>query len=478
MGKVIDGKFGLKAMSEGMTALLSRMSWAGKAFGYDGKRDYYKVFGYKIALEQRDFLLKYCRQDIARRVIDAPVDAVWSDHPQIITVQGGTSEDKWKEWDIFAKNHDIYPALRKTDIFAGLGMFSVLLVGFDDGRGLDQPLGAARPDTLLYLQPYLESNVTIVEFEENPRDPRFGKPKMYEINPGDVQVGRQFANVTFKARQKFRAHWTRILHVADNTMENAVYGHSRLEAVYNVLDDLLKVAGGSAETYWLAGNRGMQVDIDKDMELGEEDADNLAEEVEEYEHNLRRIIRTRGVTVKNLGADIADPKNEFGVLISLLSGATRIPQRVLMGAEAGQLASQQDRANWAVYINERTSNFAEPIMLNPFVRMIGAAGVMKLPNYWTPLWPEPFKMNPLERAQTSAQMARSAVNVVRALDVAQETMNPDFMSIEEARAITAPGTRMPVFTGLAKGKKVADIKEVDPLKFEPQPAPIPFGGNG
>ena len=57
----------------------------------------------------------------------------------------------------------------------------------------------------------------------------------------------------------------------------------------------------------------MQIDVDKDMELNSDDADDLTEEVDEYQHGMRRFIRTRGITIENLGSDVADPKNTFDV---------------------------------------------------------------------------------------------------------------------------------------------------------------------
>src|SRR5690606_16993532 len=101
--------------------------------------------------------------------------------------------------------------------------------------------------------------------------------------------------------KSFDVHWTRVLHVAEGTLESNVFGASRLEASFNTLDDIWKVSGGAAETYWLAGNRGMHVDIDKEMTLDDKDADNLSDELEEYQHELRRIIRTQGVSIKELG---------------------------------------------------------------------------------------------------------------------------------------------------------------------------------
>jgi hypothetical protein len=427
-----------------MTAVRSVLAaMAGLTFG--GARDLYKVFGWNRQPNHRDFLAKYLRQDITQRIINAPVGATWTDHPML------TGDKTFNDaWETLVKEHDLYHYLAKVDTFAGLGAFAVLVVGIDDGKALSTPVNSNRENKITYLQPYLEGSVEVIEFDTNETSKRFGKPTKYRITPGESIIMRNSVDARLKGRAKFEVHWSRILHVADNTLENPIFGHSRLESIYNVLDDILKVTGGSAETYWLAANRGIHVDVDKEMELDPDDAENLSDEIEDYQHQLSRVIRTRGTKVNNLGSDVADPKNTFNVQVALLSSNTSIPQRVLMGAEAGQLASQQDRANWANFIATRIGLFAEPVILKPFLAMLINMGVLKAPTTLKIEWPEPFKMNPLERAQTSAQQARSITNVARALETAQK-VQVDLVSVEESRQMVAPGDKLLIMEGKPAG---------------------------
>ncbi len=446
-----------------MNALLERMKWM-KGFGttFGGARDLYAVYGYKQLPMHKDFVFKYRRQDIARRIIHAPVDATWTDPPLL---KVGASE--WTDWTKLAKEHDIWMYLHQADIFAGLGIFSILVVGMDDGS-LSTPVRKGKAKKILYLQPYLEDSIDIVQVEENQSSPRFGKPVMYEITPGETTLIAPATTQTktkIQLRNKFQVHWTRVLHLADNTLENSIAGCSRLEPVYNTLDDLQKVCGSAAETFWLTGNRGMHIDIDKEMEMQSGDEEALSDEIDEYQNQLRRVIRTRGVKIANLGSDVADPKNTFSVLMSLLSSATGIPQRVLMGAEAGQLASQQDRANWAIQIAQRVAVFAEPKVLKPFLKLLHDAEVISVPEDLIISWPDPFKMNPLERAQTSAQTARSAVNIIRTMESAQK-IGTQFLSIEESREIIAPGDKMPILVGTPSGTFPPDMAPIEREKLD------------
>jgi len=182
------------------------------------------------------------------------------------------------------------------------------------------------------------------------------------------------------------------------------------------------------------------VDIARDMQLSPEDEKDLTDELEEYQHQLRRYIRTRGVAITELGSSVADPTGVFRVLIALISSATNIPQRLLIGAEAGQLASAQDRANWADYIERRRTIFAEPYVLLPLLRRLIALGLLPTEalNGVRFTWPEAFKMSPLEEAQALAAQSR-AVNSL----ASRGRFGSPIISDEEARSFLQLPRKVP-----------------------------------
>lgn len=415
------------------SALLQRLNFATQAgLRFNNERDYYAVFGYKRSLIFRDFSDKYLRQDVAKRIVNAPASATWRTPPIISSKEDENFKKAWE--DLVAKNN-IWSQMERADKLAGIGNYSVMLLGISDGGSTENPVRKREGNELLYIQPYSQPNAEITELDSNPRSPRFGLPSMYKVTTQDPLTtvnGTLISRDTQTIKSiELKVHHSRIIHVAEDVLENNFLGAPRLEAVFNLLDDLLKVSGGTSEVFWLTANRGMQADIDKDTELSTDDADALADELDEYQHQLRRWIRTRGVNIKNLGSDVPNPKDTFNMIISLISGATGIPRRILTGSEAGQLASDQDRANWADRINERKSNFVEPGILSPIILSLSDAGILpetKIEDI-VYTWPTSFQMTPLENAQMMAQKARAAVNF------AKQFKEHPIMTIEEARDI-------------------------------------------
>ncbi len=398
----------LKALSSVLMQRLGIAARAGLQFG--GARDLYAVFGYKRVIDYRDYFTKYIRQDIAARVVDAAPNATWRSPPTPIA-----SEAFISAWDSFAKTHDVWNKLERVDRMSGLGQYAIILVGLDDGSDdLETPSSGA--GEVIYLQPYSQGSVRIMAFNDDVNSPRYSKPKLYEIQVVSSSLSSN-TGVGFESRpgvtSKIRAHHSRVLHVADSLLEDDVFGVPRMSKVYNLLDDILKVSGGTAESYWITANRGMHIDVDKEMSMDPADEAALSDEIEEYQHQLRRFIRTRGVKINNLGSDVPDPSGVFGMQMSLLSGATQIPQRILLGSEAGQLASEQDRANWAERIDERQLSFAGPKVLKPLVLLLQNAGVLPEDPTLEWDWPNAFKLSPLEEDARLAQRARAVVNYSR-----------------------------------------------------------------
>lgn len=431
-----------------MSDLLTRSglnSLLGLSFG--GKRDIYKVFGWKKNLTYTDYVLKYTRHGIAKRVVEAPASATWRNPPTLSVTNTDTAPpnpDKSNvpvnlvstqafiaAWNKVAEEFDIWSNIERADRLAGLGNYSILLLGYASGGAMDTPVTPRVGNELLYVQPYSQQQAWIKTLDADPTSPRFGLPTLYTIKLGQgIQSQNQVAFGIGQLQQQvsvpdFDVHYTRVVHIAENLTTSNFLGTPRLEAVYNDLDDLEKVSGGSAEAFWLGANKGMQLDVDKDMDLDPADAAALDDEITEYQHELRRVIRTKGVKVNPLNGNVPDPKNTFGMILSKISGATGIPQRVLIGSEAGQLASDQDRANWSDRITERRKHFAEPCILNPLIESLANAGV--LPEVeetdYAYIWPPNFQLTPLEAAQTMAQKARAAINLGKMFVDGQPVMN-------------------------------------------------------
>lgn len=447
-----------------MSTLLQRLALAVRAglqFGTD--RDLYKVFGYKQNPNYQDYLARYYRQDVASRIIDLPVTATWRRGVTIMDDDG--EEGKFSQaWKSLAIEHSIYHFLERVDRLSGLGHFAVLLLGTDAPGKLDTPLKKA--DNLIYLQPYGEGSTKITAFDSSETSPRFGRPTAYEVEIADPTLIVKQPPLPQASRntKKLKVHFSRVLHVAEATLEDAVLATPRMLKVYNLLDDLLKVVGGSAETFWLTANRGMQADIDKEMQLDEDEETALADEIEEYQHQLRRWIRTRGVKITSLGGEVADPTGVFLVLIGLVAGSYGIPVRILLGSERGELASEQDRANWANRVEERRETYAEPLILRPFIGMLTSTGILVQPNgEIATKWPDPFAPSPLEAGQTRAQNARAATNLTKTLESEASPITRD-----EARTIL----------GLKADTKAVDLPDADNEPREPNEPGTAGAGNG
>jgi hypothetical protein len=386
----------------------------GTQFG--GKRDYYGIFGYPQELTIDDYLSKFDRDPLGGRIVEFPADETWRDKPAVMDGRDKDAKDDTPfavAWDNFAESRKVYSYCNRIDTLTGIGRFGVLFIGVAGGAPLTEPVERVPSlDQILYFRPYGEQSVEVKEFENDPASARFGLPRIYRITLSDLANSQQPA-----ASSQIDVHWTRCIHVAEGLLENEVYGVPRLQRVYNLLDDVLKVIGGASEATWKLMRKGFVLDIDPEAgDLSAEAKASLEEQFDEYDHGLRRYIRTRGMTVNDLGSEVVDPTGPFEAIISLISAATGIPKRILLGSEQGELASSQDASNWAGHIASRQANFAEPNILRPLIdRLIGWGALPQPTQGKYSIWWEPlFEMNDNEKADLALKWA----NAIQATNLA------------------------------------------------------------
>lgn len=367
------------------SVLLERMQFLRQAgITFRGLRDLYEILGYQRVIMPADYRARYARGGIAARVIEAFPKATWRGEGELIEDHDPKKSTALeKAWHSLNKRLKVWASFYRVDIMAGQGRYAILLIG--DGGELDQPLKKARagnPDKILFLSVFSEEDAMILEWETDVKSPRFGLPTKYQLR----RIGNSTAQFPGLGMPPFTSaafnkpvDWTRVIHVAEGCLDNEVFGQPSLERVWNLLDDLDKVTGGGAEAFWLRANQGIQLDVDKDMTLANDEKAALKEQADEYQHQIRRMLRTRGVKVNTLGSDVANFSNPADAILTQIAGSKAIPKRILTGSEMGELASSQDRDNWKDQINGRQTGYAAPYIVRPFVDRLIEYGYLPAP---------------------------------------------------------------------------------------------------
>jgi hypothetical protein len=426
--KMLKGQLKAKAELEKVNNNLTtgfytsvRKNLTGLGYTFNGNRDMYKVLGYDKAPTIDDYYKRYKRQDIATRLVEAYPEACWGGVPYITDDEDTQEKTPFEKTylDLLKRNNlKIFDTLKRADVLANIGEFSVLYININDGKDPSEPLtGTYTIDDVLFIKPFLQTNVNISKVVTEKQDPFYGYPETYDLTFN----GHSLTNLQL-SQQVVKVHRSRILHIAENSLENDIIGRPRLESVYNRLEDLEKVVGGGAETFFLNSRGGLNLVLDKDASI--DDPERLEEELQDFSNNLTRYLKTQGAEAKPLNFHSSDPKQYFDIIISLISASTKIPTRILIGAERGQLASGQDENNWIARVKERQNNFCENIILKPLIDFFIKYGILAPPKneMYTVVWEDLKVISNMERSDIATKMTTAIEKYVGRDGNAQEVI--------------------------------------------------------
>lgn len=399
---------------------------------FAGKRDVYDAAGYDVEIDFDQYLARYERQDIAARIVDAPAEKTWEQPPEILDgrdeSEASPDTDFAKAWrelvsidDVGEELEDrrtIWHYLQRVDKLAGIGRYGAMLVGINDGRPLDQPLAKGKVSGqagFLYLSVFDEKGATIDKLDDDPASKRFGLPAVYQLDLGTTLQGEGVG--------RKKVHWSRVVHVADGMQQDEIFGKPRMRASWNRLLDLEKIMAGSGEAAWKLVYKGLILSTRDGYRLSNDEV--TERKIEEYIHGLTRFLQLEGMEATIAGGEVVDPTGLVQLEVSLISAATSIPQRILLGSERGELASTQDESNWDDYIAGRQHSFAEPVILRPLINRLVYAGVLPAPKSggYVVRWPS-LGMADAEKDARVAKTYAEALQVAatgtdRAIDVAK-----------------------------------------------------------
>lgn len=388
----------------------------------DGNRNIYKACGYKLNLDYDDFYSRYKRQDIAKRIINAPVQATWRLKPKIYDDEDEKISTPFEQkWEELVKRLKIWHYFSRVDKLAGIGKYAILFLGFNDGEiKLDQEVQKGKDRDLLYIFPYAENAIDIFKSIKDKNNPRYGLPEVYQLKMKDVSV-----TSSEQSTINTLVHYSRLIHIVQEPLESDIEGVSQLEDIWNRLHDLEKIVGGSGEMFWIGGFPGYAFIADSDTQIEPSERDDLIDQIKLYMHKLQRFLRLRGMKVDSLAPQVADPTNHAMIQLKIITGTKGIPIRILIGSERGELASTQDDKNWNSRTDERRTDYAEPVIIRPFIDRLITYGVLPEPKrgeYFID-WPDidaPSAKEKAEVAKTRMEALRAYLSAPGSSDVYPE----------------------------------------------------------
>lgn len=395
--------------------LVGRASLASQmGYQYGTSRDVYQALGYpkESELTFDKYYGKYLRMDMAKAIIDRPVKASWKGKLEIIENKEKEETEFEKECRLLFEKLKLKSVLIRADKITGLGEYSVLLLGLDDVKTPEdfaKPVRKRGRKKLLYVKPLSQESAQVQEFENNIASPRFGKPLYYTITTN--KIGKEGARETISTR----VHYSRVVHLVEDILEDEVYGTPRLQAVYNRLIDLEKLVGGDAEMFWRGARPGYTGTVKDDYQMTTEGLKDLEDQIDEFEHNMRRVLINEGVDYKAFAQQIADPSGHVEIQMQMISAVTGIPKRILIGSERGELSSAQDRQEWIAYVTSRREEQNEPMILIPFIDKLIEIGVLPKVKKYDVVWDKLFTMSDVEKAN---------MGKVRSIALKEYSINP------------------------------------------------------
>lgn len=432
--------------------LMSRANIAatlGQQFG--GNRDIYDALGYRRYLYVKDYAAQYSRQDIASAVIDRPIDKTWEGDFKVTEPERGDSLLE-NEFDELKKQLKLKSKFKRLDRLTSLGEYGILLLGFDGVKTQQdfvEPVQKGGKRKLLYVKPLSQESVRIEKYDEQPDSPRYGLPLIYDIDlagPDENEV------------RTLRVHWQRIIHVTGKLLESEIRGIPVLKNIFNRLQDLERLVGGSAEMFWRGARPGYQANIDPNFEMSSAVEESMKQQVTEYENNLRRIFMNQGMDLNALTPQVADPKGHVDVQLKMISSATQIPLRILTGSESAELASSQDVQNWTEVIVSRREEYINEQIIIPFIERMMEFGVLSSINDEPVVqWPDAYAKG----EDTLAQIGKTRAEALK-----------NYVSNAGGTAIVPPDAFLKFFLGLNQ-EQVDEINDIanSEIREEQEEAP-------
>lgn len=242
---------------------------------------------------------------------------------------------------------------------------------------------------LTFVQPLPQVQADVIEFEANPRSPRYGLPTRYNVTYTDPRDAPD-TSAGFDTGTR-EVHWTRVVHGVDHwhrASGNRVFGVERVRPVLPLVLAAQKPVHAGAEGYWQSCFNMLM--FETYPELGGDpdvNVDRLKGMFEEMMNGMQRWGLSSGGKVNSIAPSVVDPTPFVDVLVNSICILIDMPRRTFEGSEEGVKAGEQDSAHLDERTKSRNHLHGTSGICAPLIDRLVLLGCLPKPKQYYVDWP-------------------------------------------------------------------------------------------
>ena len=393
----------------------------------DPRRDIDSECGFPRDITAEALQYIYDREPLATKVVDIYPNHCWKVAPIIFDVGQTGSESQFEialkrlqknlrgDSSHYKGNKGsiLWNKCKKVDRLSGINTYGILVIGFNDGKPLREPVEPRDGMKVTFLSAYSQSSLKIIQSEADERSARFDMPVMYEITTGFDE--QNDSNLHSQAGDTENVHFSRVIHVSEDTGEGDLFHTPRMQPVYNLLHGARKLYGGSPEGYWKMAFTTLLIEAHPGVSNDDINHDAVNAQINSWQNGLQKVLKLVGLSGKAVSPTVINPQPFIEPIIDAICIHLEVPKRIFLGSERGELASSQDTIHWNESVADKQNGHITPNIIVPLLDRLISLKVLPEPqeNGYEVKWPDLTQPTREQQVEIADKITDSMVKFVQ-----------------------------------------------------------------
>lgn len=355
-------------------------------------------YGYQDLLTFAMHFDMYRRVGLAYAGVSLPVDTCWAESPRVhIGEEDDDETPQEKEFNEFAKRVKLWKNLRQVDEMQRVGSYAGLLIRVRDARDPTEPIMSRLSlDQVASLQPVWEGQLIPGSLDMDETSMRYGLPLEYTYSQQakGANDSRELQHQT--------VHWTRVIIFSETAIGNSIYGRSALEQPFNALLDWEKIRGAGGEGFWRAAAQRLVLKTQDGEMPSREEVEDINEMIADMYAGFDDVPGLGGYDLEPLQTTLPTSNDAKQTALEDVAAGFKIAAKVLIGAQTGVLAGNEDGDQFRANMHSRSQNWCTELS-SQVIEWLTNVGALE-GEEWEVTFPDLTEPNQTQKLENAKKM--------------------------------------------------------------------------